>query len=60
MTKILNYDFHDHVVRIINRNGEPWFILADVCRVLGIKNSGNAANRLKAVEKEDIRLVGRR
>ena len=34
-------------VRTISRDGEPMFCLADTCRVLDIKNSRDAKNRLK-------------
>jgi Rha family phage regulatory protein len=44
-------------VRVIVRDGEPWFVLADVCKVLEIANSGNAAARLKENEKDAIRLA---
>lgn len=38
-------------MRLIDREGEPWFVLADVCRVLAITNSRNAAARLDDDEK---------
>lgn len=41
--------------RIIDQNGEPWFVLADVCRELEIANVGNAAARLDRDEKGNIR-----
>lgn len=31
----------------IDKNGEPWFLSAQVCRCLGIKNSADAINSLK-------------
>jgi prophage antirepressor-like protein len=31
----------------------PWFVLADVCRVLGIVNAPQAAERLDDDEKDD-------
>src|SRR5580704_28344 len=37
--------------RVFNRDGEPWFVLADVCRSLGIKNTSDAAARLDDDEK---------
>jgi prophage antirepressor-like protein len=37
--------------RVFNREGEPWFVLADVCRSLGIKNVSDAAARLDEDEK---------
>ena len=40
--------------RIIDRSGEPWFVLADVCRELNIGNPSDAANRLDDDEKDTI------
>lgn len=40
--------------RIIDRNGEPWFVLADVCAELEIANSRDAANRLDDDEKDVV------
>ena len=28
------------------KNGEPWFLAGDVCRVLGIKNARDAVNEI--------------
>lgn len=38
-------------VRVIDRQGEPWFVAADVCRAMEIKNSRDALNCLDADEK---------
>jgi prophage antirepressor-like protein len=38
---------HDQF-RVFNREGEPWFVLADVCRSIGIKNPSDVASRLDA------------
>lgn len=38
-------------VRTTIQDGEPWFVAADVCRVLGITNSRNAVSRLDDDEK---------
>lgn len=48
---IIAFDFEEKPLRTIERKGEPWFILADVCRVLEIKNASQAAERLDADEK---------
>lgn len=40
-----------HLIRVIDRGGEPWFVLADVCKALEITNAGNAAARLDEDEK---------
>ncbi|WP_158599928.1 phage antirepressor [Azospirillum cavernae] len=38
-------------VRITDRAGDPWFVLADVCRVLEIGNPSDAAKRVDDDEK---------
>lgn len=40
------FDFKGAEVRTVTQNGEPWFILSDVCKILGIKNVGDAKTRL--------------
>ena len=42
-------------MRVIMRDGVPWFVLADLCRVLEIANVGNAAARLDDDERGSIR-----
>lgn len=37
--------------RTLNIDGEPWFVLADVCRALDIKNVSDAASRLDDEDK---------
>lgn len=32
-------------------NGEPWFIAADICGILGVKNTSDAVSRLDREEK---------
>lgn len=45
------FGFEDHLVRVIMRGEDPWFVAMDVCRVLGIQNPGRAADRLDEDEK---------
>ena len=56
--KIFNYENAN--VRSTIRNGEIWFVLKDVCEVLGINNTGNVAARLDDDEKAAIRLADTR
>ena len=37
--------FNDRLVRIIDRDGEPWFVGKDVCNLLGYRNDADAMNR---------------
>ena len=36
MNKLQTLTFDQHEIRILDRHGEPWFVAADVCRVLDI------------------------
>lgn len=38
-------------VRVAEIDGEPWFIAADVCRALDVKNGRDAVSRLDDDEK---------
>ena len=44
---------------IVGEDGEPWFMLADVCRVLDIKNPRDAKSRLNrsGVDSTDVTLI---
>lgn len=42
----------EHLVRVVKTGeSEPWFVAADICRVLGIKNARDAASALDEDEK---------
>jgi prophage antirepressor-like protein len=46
------FDFKGHEVRtVIEQDGEPWWIAADVCDVLGLDQTSRAINRLDDHEK---------
>ena len=45
-------------VRTLYRDGEPWFVAADVCRALEIGNPSMAISRLDADEKALISIEG--
>lgn len=44
-------------VRVVEQDGEPWFVAADVCKALEIGNSRMALERLDADEKADVSLT---
>ena len=48
-TDITPFTYNNHQIRVITRDGEPWFILADLCKVLGLSNSSEVAHRLDPV-----------
>jgi len=43
--------FEDHPVRTIQQNGQPWFVAADICRCLEIKQATRAVENLDEDEK---------
>ena len=43
---IVPFQYGDSAVRTITINGEPWFVLADLCAVLGLAAPGRVAARL--------------
>jgi len=51
MTHVIPFSFEDQSVRVMDQNGKPWFVLADVCKVLAISNPSQAATRLDDDEK---------
>lgn len=51
MNDLQIFDYQDSPIRMIDQDGELWWVLADVCRVLDIKNSRDAASRLDDDEK---------
>jgi prophage antirepressor-like protein len=51
MTAIIQFNFVDKSVRVLDQRGDPWFVLSDVCEALGIANSRDAASRLDEDEK---------
>lgn len=49
-TTIQPFTFEDHQVRTVTIEGEPWFVLGDVCKVLEIANVTDAKNRLDQLD----------
>lgn len=45
------FEYEGNEVRTVEINGEIWWVLKDVCRVLGIHNHRDVAARLKEKEK---------
>lgn len=51
MAGLVQFNFEGLNVRVQDKDGNPWFILADVCRVLDVKNVSDASRRLDADER---------
>lgn len=51
MNDIQVFDFEDNAVRVVDIDGEPWFVAADVARVLDFRDAYNATRVLDDDEK---------
>jgi anti-repressor protein len=51
MCKLQTFFYNNNKVRIVMKDGEPWFVLKDVCDVLGIGNNRDVVTRLDDDEK---------
>lgn len=51
MNAIQNFAFEEHLVRIVDREGAPWFVGKDVCGVLGIRDHHQALETLDDDER---------
>lgn len=58
MSEISVFNFDTHAVRTLTRDGEPWFVAADVCEVLGLDNTTKALLRLDEDEQALISIQG--
>ena len=56
--KISVFNYDKNKVRTIIRNGELWFVLKDVCEILGISNPTVVSNRLEDDEVTKFNLGG--
>lgn len=41
-TQLIPFDYHGHDVRVIEKNGDPWWVAKDVAQVLEYKNPRDA------------------
>ncbi|KUM34582.1 phage antirepressor KilAC domain-containing protein [Arthrobacter sp. EpRS71] len=62
MNTLQKFNFNSQQVRTLVIESEPWFVLADLCAVLEIRNVGNVAARIDeaAVRQTDISSGGQR
>jgi prophage antirepressor-like protein len=54
MSNLSIFDFNENPVRVINMDGNPWFVASDVCRILEHTNTSVAIGRLDDDEKQQI------
>ena len=60
MSALTAFNFESFNIRVVSRDGEPWFVAADVCAALGIARTDDGVGRLDDDEKgtDSIRTPG--
>lgn len=56
MNELQVFNYHSNEVRTVTKDGEPWFVLKDVCRVLGISKYRDVTARLDPDERGSVRV----
>lgn len=56
MSNIQIFNYQNNEVRTVELNGEPWFVLKDVCNILGISKYRDTAARLDADERGSVEV----
>ena len=54
MSNLINFTFNNLPVRIIDQQGNPWFVASDVCSILEIQNTTDALKALDDDEKAKL------
>ena len=57
MNELTVFNYGESPIRTMQQNGEIWWVLADVCKVLEISNSRDAASRLDDDEKDGVGIT---
>ena len=56
MTEMMPLQFEGQNVRVLNREGVAWWVLTDVCGLLGHSNPSVAGRRLDDDEKDTLNI----
>jgi hypothetical protein len=54
MTELQVFSYEGRAVRTVQRSGEPWWVLKDICDVLQLSNPSMIADRLDDDEKAKV------
>ncbi|MCL2488365.1 MAG: phage antirepressor Ant, partial [Oscillospiraceae bacterium] len=57
MNELQIFTYGDAQVRTVQQNGETWWVLKDVCDVLGLSDTNRVAERIEDDELTRIKLV---
>ena len=55
MSQLIPFNFNQHAIRVIqDEQGEPWFVLSDICKALGLDNATKVKARL---DEDELQVV---
>lgn len=57
MQQIMPFEYKGNQVRTIVRNSETWWVLVDVCKILGLTSSARTAERLDQDEVSQTQVI---
>lgn len=60
MQSVTNFIFNTKTIRVVTIKGDPWFVAADVCEVLGFaknKMNGSYANHLRRLDDDETDVM---
>ena len=57
MNNLQVFNYNGNEVRTIQKDGEPWWVLKDVCNVLDLSDTNKTAERLDVDELTRIKFV---
>ena len=57
MSNLIPFNYNSNQIRIIVKDGEPWFVAKDVCDILEISNGRDAVSRLDEDEKNTVAIT---
>lgn len=55
MSDLVPFDYLGHQVRTIQLDEDPWFVAADVCRVLDLRDTSSALKMVDTEDKDSLR-----
>lgn len=56
MSSLIPFEYEGKQVRIVEQDGEPWFVAADICAVLDISKHRDAITKLDDDERGSVRV----
>jgi len=55
--QVVPFAFGDNLVRVVERDGEPWFVAKDVCEVLGLENPTESLRNFPDNERGSLSIT---